>query len=352
MGITTTCLNILEKNKACLGMIIVQIVFTGMSMFSKAAIDKGMNPYIFVVYRQAFATITLAPFAYFLDRKKADPLSYSLLLKIFLISLFGTTLSLNLYSYSINYVSATFASATVNSIPAITFLIAVVFGFERFSMRDFPGVVKIVGCVISVSGAIVFALVKGPQLNWSRASHATNPPIITHSITPKEKWIQGCLLMLAANIIWASWLVMQAPLVKEYPAKFRLAMVQCFFSFTQSSIWAMSLVRDISSWRLRWDFNLLSVAYCGIVVTGLSYWLQLWVVENKGPLFAASFTPLILIFTAILSAFIWKEILYLGSICGGILLVAGLYCVIWGRNKEAQNEANSEKTDPKEDTSV
>lgn len=68
MGKAYKFLNILEKKKACLGMIIVPLAYAGMAMFSKAAIDKGMNPYVFVVYRQAFATVTLAPFAYFLDR--------------------------------------------------------------------------------------------------------------------------------------------------------------------------------------------------------------------------------------------------------------------------------------------
>ncbi|KAH6824089.1 hypothetical protein C2S53_004055 [Perilla frutescens var. hirtella] len=339
----------LEKNKGCLGMMMVQLAFAGMSIFSKAAIDKGMNPYVFVVYRQAFAVITLAPFAFFLDRKNVDPLTYTLICKIFLISFFGTTLSLNLYSYAINYVSATFASASVNTIPAFTFVIAVILRVETFSIRDFPGVAKFVGSVVSLSGAMVFAFVKGPGVKWCDSTKET---ISTKHLSSRENWVQGCLLMLAANVIWASWLVMQAPLVKQYSAKFRLAMLQCFFSCIQSSIWAMTMERDIASWRLKWDFNLFSVAYCGIVVTGICYWLQLWAVEKKGPLYAASFTPLILIFTAIISAFLWNEMLYVGSFCGGILLIGGLYCVIWGKNRETQKEENQDKVDAKEETVV
>ncbi|PIN26617.1 hypothetical protein CDL12_00625 [Handroanthus impetiginosus] len=350
-------LNILERNKPFLGMVFVQLVYAGMALFSKAAISKGMNPYVFVAYRQAFATIALAPFAFFLDRKKADPLSYGLICRIFLISLFGITLSLNLYSYAINYVSATFASASINTIPALTFLIAVAFRIESFSIREFPGIVKFVGSVVSLSGAMVFAFVKGPQLNfmnWNvNALQKTNANGTHDLSSTKQKWIQGCLLMFLANTTWASWLVMQAPLVKQYPAKFRLTMLQCLFSCIQSSVWAMAMERDLSSWQLEWNLNLFSVAYCGVVVTGLSYWLQLWAVENKGPLYAATFTPLILIFTAIISAFLWKEMLYAGSICGGVLLVAGLYCVIWGKNKEAQIEANKVKpTDVREAANV
>lgn len=50
----------------------------------------------------------------------------------------------------------------------------------------------------------------------------------------------------------------------------------------------------------------------GIVVNGITYWLQVWAIEKKGPVFTAMFTPLALIITAIFSTFIWKETLYWG----------------------------------------
>lgn len=66
------------KNKALLAMIVVQFAYAGMALFSKAAIAKGMNPFIFVAYRQAFATLALFPFAFFLER------SFFFLLTIFI----------------------------------------------------------------------------------------------------------------------------------------------------------------------------------------------------------------------------------------------------------------------------
>ncbi|KAK4490191.1 hypothetical protein RD792_000848 [Penstemon davidsonii] len=285
-------------------MIFVQFSYAGMALFSKAAISRGMNPYVFVAYRQAFAVFALAPFAFFLERKRAEyPLTYSLMWKIFLVSLFGITLSLNLYTYALNYVSATFASASVNTIPALTFLISVMFRIESFSIRNLPGITKCVGLVVSLSGAMVFAFVKGPQvnfMNWSTAVQTTNnSSVSTLQHFSNKEVMKGCLLMLSANAAWASWLVMQ-----------------------------------------------------GVVVTGISYWLQVWAVEDKGPLFTSTFTPLALIITAIISAFLWKEMLHLGSICGGMLLVGGLYCVLWGRNKEAEIEANKEKPDSKDEITI
>ncbi|KAL1561163.1 WAT1-related protein-like protein [Salvia divinorum] len=335
----------LGGKKPYLAMILVQLAYAGMALFSKTAMAKGMNPFVFVAYRQAFATLALLPFALFLERKSGDQLSYSLLWKIFLVSLFGITLSLNLYVYAINYVSATFGSASNNSVPVFTFVVAVGLRIERFSIRELSGILKIVGTVVSFSGAMVFAFVKGPQFSIVYLSEGKAMSDNGNDISSKEKWIQGCLLMLLSNVIWASWLVMQAPLVKIYPAKFRLTMLQCLFSCVQSTVWGMAVQRDISSWKLTWDFSLLSVTYCGVVVTGLSYWLFLWAVESKGPLFTAAFTPLQLIFTAIFSAFLWNEMLHIGSLCGGMLLIIGLYCVLWGKKKQVQSEADKDTTD-------
>lgn len=132
----------------------------------------------------------------------------------------------------------------------------------------------------------------------------------------------------------------QGPIMKQYPAKIRLTTLQCLFSCIQSAIWAISVKRDIAAWKLGFNFNLLSVAYCvrifpslnfdfyfkfsnwviinslenwqGVLVAGLSYWLRAWVIEIKGPVFTAMFTPLSLIVTAVFSSIFWKETPHLG----------------------------------------
>lgn len=51
-------------------------------------------------------------------------------------------------------------------------------------------------------------------------------------------------------------------------------------------------------------------------------------------MFLAMSTPLGFVFTIIASALLLGEIISLGSILGGVLLVGGLYCVLWGKNRE------------------
>ncbi|KAB5557310.1 hypothetical protein DKX38_008219 [Salix brachista] len=349
------CLNAVENHKPYIAMLLVQFVYAGMALFSKAAIARGMNSFVFVVYRQAFASASLVPLAFFLERKEAVPLSYGLLFKIFLVSLCGVTLSLNLYYIAINYTTATFAAATTNTIPAITFAMAVLLRMESISIKHVHGIAKVVGSVIGVSGVLVIAFVKGPAIkfmNWHPANDHDQIQDSSKTCCSRELRIKGSLLMISANMLWSLWLVLQVPIIKQYPAKLRLTSLQCMFSCIQSAFWAIAVERNPSSWKLGWDANLLSVAYCGIIVTGITYWLQIWAIEKKGPVFTSMFTPLALIITAICSAFLWKETLNWGSVGGDVLLVCGLYCVLWGKKKDggenvATNEQNTAGTKEK-----
>ncbi|KAK4745171.1 hypothetical protein SAY87_011483 [Trapa incisa] len=351
----------MKTNKACAVMVFVQLIYAGMALFSKAAISKGMNPYVFVVLRQALAFLALSPFAYFFESNKYAPMSYGLLCKIFAVSLVGLTLSLNIYCTAINYTSATLAAATTNTIPAMTFVIAVCLRMESISMRRLHGIAKVMGSVVGVAGALVFAFLRGPPVKFLASNHHGHPA--DHGLASSSSsssngvhWVKGTLLMLSSNALFSLWLILQGPIVKQYPSKLRLTALQCFFSCVQSAFWAITVERSPAAWKLGWDFNLLSVVYCGVIVTGITYWLQLWAVEKKGPVFTAMFTPLTLVVTAVFSALIWKEILYWGRLGGAALLVSGLYCTLWGKireNKHCPDTAaalTTAQAQPKEET--
>lgn len=57
----------MKGNKPYLIVLVVQAIYAGMFLLSKAAFDHGMNNFIFVFYRQAAATIFLTPFAFFFE---------------------------------------------------------------------------------------------------------------------------------------------------------------------------------------------------------------------------------------------------------------------------------------------
>ncbi|KAM7507895.1 hypothetical protein LguiA_018348 [Lonicera macranthoides] len=341
-----------EKHKPYIAMIVINIIYTGMSLFSKAAISQGMKPSVFVAYRQGFATIALAPCAIFFESKKSPPMTFRIFCKILFVSLCGVTLSLNLYYVGMNYTSATFATAMTNTIPAMVFIMAVCLRMERLE-RNWQGMAKVLGSVVGISGAMVFTFIKGPPLYPEPTlNHISGQSSSNNRTYSKEDWIKGSILMLGANLTWSLWLIMQGPILKQYPAKLRLTTLQCSFSCIGSTVWGAVIERDISSWKLGWDVNLLSVAYCGIVVTGITYWLQVWVVEKKGPVFTAMFSPLALVLTAFMSAILFKETLHWGSVGGAVLLVGGLYSFLWGKNREAKVETEQKTEQIKEGISL
>jgi len=58
----------LRNARPYLMLLAVQFGSAGMFIFAMDAIKKGMSHYVFIVYRNAIASITLAPFAFVLER--------------------------------------------------------------------------------------------------------------------------------------------------------------------------------------------------------------------------------------------------------------------------------------------
>jgi len=327
--------------------ILIQAIYCGMFLLSKAALDGGMNNFVFVFYRQAAATIFLAPLAVFFERKKALPLSLVTFCKIFLLSLFGIVLSLDIYGIAIVYTSATLAAAITNCLPVITFFLAVLLRMEVLELRTIAGVAKLAGILFCIAGAATLAFYKGPHLKFLGQHHLFGHPKLEDHLVhlPSNKaWIKGCFLFLISSTFWGLWLVLQAPVMKSYPPKLLFTTLQCFLSSIQSFAIAIAFERDPYQWKLGWNVRLLAVAYCGIVVTGLTYYLQAWVIEKKGPVFLAMSTPLALIMTMFSSAILLGEIISLGSLLGGLLLVGGLYSVLWGKSREQKVNGGSSLT--------
>lgn len=56
------------SKKAYVVAIVIQLIYAGMYVVSKAAFNEGMNTYVFIFYRQAAATVLLLPLAIVLER--------------------------------------------------------------------------------------------------------------------------------------------------------------------------------------------------------------------------------------------------------------------------------------------
>lgn len=319
----------------------IQFAYAGLNITSKAALSNGMSHFVFVVYRHVIATVFLSPLAYFLERNGRPSLTFYIFCRIFILALCGITISQNLYFPGLNYTSATLASALSNGIPAMTFILAVMFRLEKFSIKSLPGQAKVFGTAVCIGGSVIVSLYKGPviPIPWSPRGHLQGPHISPGDTAALNKdWIKGCVLIVIANITWSAWIVQQDIVAKLYPARLSMTALMCFLATLQSALIALIFERNAAQWTLKWDSQLLSVVYAGVMISGAVYYMQIWCMSKKGPVFVAMFSPVSLIAVSVLSFFIFSERLHLGIAVGGILVVTGLYTMLWGKKKDVQAE--------------
>nr|CAB3453436.1 unnamed protein product [Digitaria exilis] len=79
----------MESYKPCAAMVAVQCIFAVSTLWIKAAFGHGMNPMVFVVYRQAMATIFLAPVTILANRTRLKEMRVTGFFLVFLGSLIG-----------------------------------------------------------------------------------------------------------------------------------------------------------------------------------------------------------------------------------------------------------------------
>ncbi|KAL6131840.1 hypothetical protein ACLB2K_070213 [Fragaria x ananassa] len=206
----------------------------------------------------------------------------------------------------------------------------------NFGSKSYSNIAKIVGTVMGIGGVMLLTFYRGPVFTiWSthidllrQYQNSSSVPLSPHRSSPV-----GFLAGLGSSFCFATWLIVQAKMSKIYPCPYSsTALMSCMGSI-QSVILAICVERDWNQWKLGWDIRLWTAAYSGIVVSGLAAVMMSWCVQKRGPLFVAVFYPLTLLMVAIAGSLFLEEKFTLGRVSGGVLIVCGLYFVLWGKSK-------------------
>ncbi|URE32601.1 EamA-like transporter family [Musa troglodytarum] len=228
---------------------------------------------------------------------------------------------------------------------------------EHLYLRSPRGVAKAVGTIVSLAGVTTMTLFKGPTIKnfWG-------PLIQIDGNAIHESWLKGSTLTITSCITWSMWYIMQvlissdllsakehcnrrfylqAITLKRYPAQLSLTTWMCFIGAAQSAIFTAFVEHKPAAWRIGLDVKLWSILYAGVVCSGLIIYIQLWCTEAKGPVFVTMFNPVSTIMVALLAYFVFGERLFLGSIIGGIVVIIGLYSVLWGKERDQETETMS-----------
>ncbi|XP_021741983.1 WAT1-related protein At3g28050-like [Chenopodium quinoa] len=313
-----------------IGMLMAEFCQVGLMIISKQAMNTGMTTFVFVSYSNAIASLILLPFSLFLHRSNLPPLSFSLLGWFFLLALSGCLAQLFGYT-GINYSSPTLGAAMLNLVPGLTFLLAIIFRMEMLNTRNITCLAKLVGTIVSIAGAFVVTLYEGPPLLKRLAT------LHTHQLSlrgDQMNWILGGFFLAIDCVMASSWVIIQAIILKKYPAELIVVFFYCFFVAIQSGIVTLIVERDLSAWSLKPTLRLLAILYSAIFGSALQVGLCSWCLRRKGPVFVCMFKPLGIAIAAIAGVVFFGDTLYLGSLLGVIIIVLGFYSVMWGKSKE------------------
>ncbi|EOY23796.1 hypothetical protein QUC31_008437 [Theobroma cacao] len=338
--------------KPFIAMIAIDFLFAVVNILLKKVLDEGMNHLVLITFRLTISTIFLAPIGYFWERNSRPKLTPRILCYLFCSAIVGASLTQYFFLLGIQYTSATFACAFVNMVPVLTFIMALPFRIETVNLKSNGGRAKILGSVICVGGALLLTLYKGMPLFKHPRSQALAPTMANaiklSSSRRAERWTIGCLALIVGTMLWSSWFIIQSHVGKRYPCQYSSTAIMSFFGAIQSALLSLSTSRDLSIWVLRGKVEIITVLYSGMIGSGLCYVGMAWCVKKRGPVFTAAFSPLVQIMAAMFDIPILHEQLNLGSLLGSIVVIIGLYILLWGKNKEVQNYASKIAQEAKE----
>ncbi|PQQ03827.1 protein WALLS ARE THIN 1 [Prunus yedoensis var. nudiflora] len=321
------CCSVPERLQLHGAMLALQFGYAGFHVVSRAALNMGISKLVFPVYRNIIALLMLLPFAYFLEKKDRPAITLNFLVQFFLLALIGITANQGFYLLGLDNTSPTFASAIQNSVPAITFLMAAVLRIEHVRLkpkrRPTPPLqmMRLMGNATSI-------------VSSSSSSSSSSAIMSTLGDANGKSWTLGCLYLIGHCLSWSGWLVFQAPVLKKYPARLSVTSYTCFFGLIQFIVIAAIFERDAQAWIFHNGGEVFSILYAGVVASGIAFAVQIWCIDRGGPVFVAVYQPVQTLVVAIMASVALGEEFYLGGIIGAVLIIVGLYLVLWGKNEE------------------
>lgn len=82
---------------------------------------------------------------------------------------------------------------------------------EKIDLKKVIYQVKIVGTIVTVGGAMLMTLYKGPvvEMVWSKHVHPRKSYVTDTTGTTDKDWFKGSIFLIIATFAWASLFILQ-----------------------------------------------------------------------------------------------------------------------------------------------
>ncbi|XP_057769399.1 WAT1-related protein At3g28050-like isoform X2 [Salvia miltiorrhiza] len=289
-------------------MVSLQCINVGLNTLFKVAANAGMSRHAFLVYAYAVAALILLPAPFFSRRSGALPsLNSSILVKFFLLGVVGYGSQLMGFT-GINYGSPTLASAISNLSPAFTFLLAIIFRMEKLTLSSSRSWAKVVGAVVSISGAFVVTFYKGSSI----INAPLSSPLSLIPSSTRLDWILGSLFLTLEYILSPIWCIFLTHIMKEYPSGLSIMFFYTSSVSVLAAVVGFFLEPDSTKWIIKPNIALVSIICSGVLNGCISNTVDSWLLHLRGPVYVAMFKPLQIAIAAAMGVIILGDTLYLG----------------------------------------
>ncbi|CAE5963654.1 unnamed protein product [Arabidopsis arenosa] len=328
-------------------MAIMEACTIALTIMAKTALTGGMSPFVFVVYTNAFGSILLLPFSFFFhrnERTEQSIFSWPLLVRVFFLGFTGIFMFQNLAFVGLRFSSPIVVCAMGLQIPSFSFLLSILLGKSKLDWRNTSTRAKLMGTIISLSGAFVEELYKGPFIRPASSASPTRflksvPKLLVYYNLP-DNWFLGCIFLAAAVFSVSLFNVVQTGTVKKYPHVMKVASFYSIVGTIQCLIFSLFMESDLSAWKIQPNFDLYLIIATGTFGSVIRTSVHVKCTQMKGPYYVPLFKPFGIFWATLFGTSFFVNSLHYGSVLGAAIAGVGYYTVSWGQLKESEAKQN------------
>ncbi|XP_050372351.1 WAT1-related protein At1g70260 isoform X1 [Argentina anserina] len=332
----------------------VMVVMEGctiiLTIWAKTAMtDYDMSPFVFVVYTHVLSSIILLLSTFVFNcrsRSATHPslFSFGLFVRCFLLGLTGIAVSQNLAFLGLSYSSPILVCAMGLMLPTFSFLLSVILKRTNADWRSPTFQAKVLGTVISIMGAVIVELYKGPYIRPSSVLSSSSYMVLFQkagqylkfSSSATEHWVLGGLLLVGASISVSVWNIIQMGTMKLYP-EVEVMEVVSYYSLLgtiQCVIFSLFIEKSLSAWKIKLNMDLLLIVLTACFAGLVRSHVHNWCMKLKGIHYVPKFKPFGIVFATIFGVSLSANNLHYGSVLGAVLTGVGYFTIMWGQIRE------------------